>query len=158
VQAVAALDTYIHGIVIDMGVDIVFGRRTPGNRGKLGLPVGAIADILDSPDPIQQEIVVRSHIVERLSFETFQKPDDIGRALALVGIQKFWQTAFGNSAGDEKKALGVIVDRRNKIVHECDENLADPSYLNDLSDSDALSCIEVVTRQVRRFDEIISDS
>jgi hypothetical protein len=72
------------------------------------------------------ELEVRS----RLSRVTYQHPDDIADGIRMVSACALWNevalrvgatpaTMIGTSV-DLRKRLAVIVDRRNKIVHEGD--------------------------------------
>ncbi|WP_433371747.1 hypothetical protein [Streptosporangium sp. CA-115845] len=158
VNAVAAVDAYVHGVIIDFGVDIILGRRPAGSKGKLGLPVGAIADILTATSAIEQELRARTHVTERLSHETFQKPDDIGNAFALVGLPKLWAAIFGQQAGVEKLALGLIVARRNVIVHSCDVDPALPTTVNGIIDQDAIDALATVERIILEIDRYVSSA
>lgn len=84
----------------------------------------------------------REAINERLSTETFQKSDDIGKAFAMVGVNKLWSSAFGSRAEDITTALRLVVARRNGIVHRCD--------------IDALGAIETVEHVAKGIDAYIS--
>lgn len=122
VQAVAALDAYVHGVTLDRAVDILLGRLAPGaTQQKIGLHFGAVQLLLAAASPGDVEITARTYIAERLARETFQRPDDIGKALAMVGIGKVWSTAFAD-AETTKTSLGLIIDRRNRIAHSCDRD------------------------------------
>ena len=154
-HAVAALDTYIHGIVLDRAVDIVLGRVQAANAGaKVGLHFSAIQQILVATSPADRELAARTHVAQRLSLETFQKPDDVANALAMVGLNKIWSTAF-NDAQSAKTALSLIVQRRNRIVHQCDADPITPGNLTPLSDSDALNAIVTVEATVAAIDKVI---
>ena len=85
VQGVAAWDRYVHGIVLDRAVDILVGRRLAGGASKIGLPLASVAAILTEPDAALRELGARSSVAQRLVKETFQQPDDVAAALALVG-------------------------------------------------------------------------
>src|ERR1039458_4818259 len=90
VQAVAALDAYVHGITLDRAVDILLGRSPGGApRGsKVGLNFNAVQVLLATATPADTELAARTYIAQRLSMETFQRPDDIANALAMVGVGK----------------------------------------------------------------------
>ncbi|WP_157561382.1 hypothetical protein [Mycobacterium sp. E802] len=154
VQAVAALDAWVHDVVLDMAVEILIGLRPPGSNTKLGLNLGATTQLLSAPNALELEMRSKALVNERLSVETFQKPDDIAKAFAMVGITAIWSTAFGNAEA-AKTALSVVVRRRNQIVHRCD---MDPSgvapYLT-LSDTDALTAIDTIEDTVKALDSLL---
>ncbi|MBQ1017971.1 hypothetical protein KBX71_08845 [Micromonospora sp. D93] len=153
VHAVAALDSYIHGIVLDRGVDMLMGRlANSGSKSKVGLQLSAVQEILNAPNALMQEVSARAQIAQRLSLETFQKPDDVANGLAMVGISKVWSIAFPNDPGAAKAALGVIVQRRNRIVHQCDADPLTPGAITPLSDGDALDSISTVQAVVAAID------
>ncbi|MHB8555524.1 MAG: hypothetical protein ACYDCB_07705 [Candidatus Dormibacteria bacterium] len=145
-QAVAALDTYVHGLVEDRAVDVIMRRHSAVAAGvKFGLSPSATAEILDGHTVGTAELAARKHIAQRLALETFQRPDDIAAALAAVGIGKIWSTAFPNASAS-KTALGVVVTRRNIIAHQCDADPITPHSVIPLSSADALQGIATVER------------
>lgn len=155
VQAVAALDSYIHGVVLDRAADLLTGRLQAAPAvTKVGLDFGAVRNIMNAGSPAAVELAARSHIAQRLALETFQRPDDIAKALAMVGLGKIWSTAFPADPGAAKTAIGVIVDRRNRIVHSCDNDPVNPGTLTALSSADALDAIATVEGTVSRIDPL----
>lgn len=152
VHAVAALDAYVHGVVLDRAVEILMGRLSASPvRTKIGLTFNTVQEVLTADGPGQAEVAARSHIAQRLALETFQKPDAIADALAMVGIRGIWGAAFPENAGSEKTGLAVVVARRNRIVHSCD---IDPvtGTVTPLPDADSLDAIDRVFRVVNAFD------
>lgn len=156
VQAVAAMDSYIHGVVLDRGVDIVLGRlQVPKKPAQTGLGFNAISELVTAPTPVELEIRARTHLVELLTRETYQKPDDIAKALSMVGVKSVWKSAFPGDPEGAKLAVALIVNRRNKIVHGCDLDPLDPRTVTPLSGGDALYSIEVVENTVSAIDKIL---
>jgi hypothetical protein len=152
-QAVGAIDSYVHGVALDRAVDILLGRLTGGvPRGKIGLHFNAVQSLLAATTPADRELAARTYVAERLALETFQRPDDIASALAMVGIAKIWSTAFAD-AGGTKTALGVIVDRRNRIVHSCDRDPLNPGALTPMTAADAILAIDTVEQIVAAIDQ-----
>ncbi|WPR90250.1 hypothetical protein [Microbacterium rhizosphaerae] len=153
VQAVAAMDHYFHGVVLDRGVDMLLGRAViSGFHRTIGLQFGSVRDIVTAITPGDQELEARKHIAARLGKETFQSPDDIASALALVGVTGVWKTAFGNGAGAVKTSLGLVVTRRNRIVHQADSDPLNPGVVTPLSAIDALDAISTVESTVQTID------
>jgi hypothetical protein len=63
-----------------------------------------------------------------IGWRTYQQPDKISEAIALVSPVKLWDEvgkSLGRPAADIRRQLTAIVDRRNKIAHEAD---LDPSF------------------------------
>jgi hypothetical protein len=155
VQAVSALDSYVHGVVLDRAVDIMLGRAShvAGNV-KIGLPFGAVRDVVTAQTVIDRELAARTHLAQRLSLETFQRPDDIAKAFAMVGLPKLWSTVWPTSSADAQKAIALVVQRRNRIVHQCDSDPLNPGSVTPLTDSDTLDSIKVVRGSVAAIDQI----
>jgi hypothetical protein len=144
VQAIAALDSYIRGVVLDRAVDLLTGRlQVSSAPGRVGLPFDAVNELLNAQTEAERELLCLQRISARLSLETYQQPDDIAKALAMVGVTKIWSSAFG-SAEDAKRAVKVIVTRRNNIVHACDVDPVQPGSVTPLSAQDALDAVGVV--------------
>lgn len=155
VQCIAALDSYVHDVVLDYAVDIVKGTRGPGSSTRVGLHVSAVGSLTSAANPVELELRARAAINERLSTETYQKPDDVSQAFAMVGIQALWQGAFGNAAGTVKRGLSLVVGRRNRIVHRCDLDPTGSGTVLPLSDLDALDAIGTVSAVVAGIDSFI---
>jgi hypothetical protein len=154
-HGVAALDSYVHGVVLDRAVDIVLGRRPGAGAGaKVGLHFTAIQQILAANSPTDRELAARTHVAQRLSLETFQRPDDVARGFAMVGINKIWSSAFVDAAV-AITALSLVVQRRNRIVHQCDADPVTPGSPIGLSDADALDAITTIETTVVAIDAII---
>lgn len=153
VQGVAAWDRYVHGVVLDRAVEIMLGRRTVGTSSKVGVPLVDVAMLMNAPDAAGRELTARSIFAERLARETYQRPNDVAAALAMVGIKAIWSTAFPN-AQQAKIALGVVIDRRNKIVHQCDYDPAVPGVAIPLTAPDALDALRVMNETVRAIDPL----
>lgn len=154
VQGVAAWDRYVHGIVLDRGVDILLGRLNVAPTSRVGLPIGQVASLVNATDSMSRELSARSLLAERLSRETFQRPDDVAAALATVGINSVWSSAFPD-AHRVKKELGLIVDRRNKIVHQCDYDPAYPGQVTILAPQDALSAADAIESMASSIDALL---
>lgn len=156
VQAVAALDTYVHGVILDRSVDIILGR-TPGTgvSTKLGIGFSGIQDIVTASNPVVQEIVTRRQVAQRLSLETFQRPDAIGTIFSVVGVPKLWSTAFPAGAKLPTQTLSLVVQRRNRIVHQCDADPLLPGNITPLSDVDAVDAVNAVEVAVLAIDSIL---
>lgn len=153
VQTVAALDHYIHGIVLDRGVSILLGRTSPGASTRFGLPFNAVSEILNVTTESEAELTARKHLAQRLGLETYQKPDDIAKALSMVGVGKVWSEAFSDP-GAAKTRLNLVVNRRNMVVHQCDSDPLMPGQVTPLDYDDALNSISCVREIVDRIDPI----
>lgn len=155
VHAVAAIDSYVHGIVLDRAVDILMGRLSVSAPSKVGLSFAAIGNIMSAgpTGSAAVEMAAHTYVAERLGMETYQRPDDIGSALSMVGIQKIWSTAFPGDAHTQKTALGVIVSRRNRIVHQCDLDPLPGGTTTPITATDSLDSISVIEYIVTKIDQ-----
>jgi len=154
VQAVSALDQYVHGIVLDLGVEILLGTRAPTPNSRVGLPFHAVERIVSAATQADREIETRTHLAQRLSTETFQRPDDIANALALVGIGRLWKSAFPNGPEQAKTSLGLVVTRRNRIVHQCDSDPLTPGSVTPLDAQGAADAVRTVEHVVMAIDTL----
>ncbi|WP_318209859.1 hypothetical protein [Streptomyces sp. SJL17-1] len=154
VHSVAALDYYVHGVVLDRAIDILMGRLNVAAPSKVGLSFSAIGKIM-AAGPLGSadvEMSARTYVAERLGLETYQRPDDIGTALAMVGVPKIWSTAFPQDAHARKTALGVIVSRRNRIVHQCDLDPLSGGGATPIISADSLDAISVIDGIITEVD------
>ena len=155
VQSVAALDSYVHDVVLDLAFAIVSGSRSPGSASRVGLHFGAVYELVSAAGPVDFELRARAAINSRLSTETFQKPDDIAKAFAMVGVNKVWASAFAGGAKGTMTELSVVVRRRNLIVHRCDIDPSGVTRILPLSAGDALDAVATVDRVVTGFEAVL---
>ena len=155
VQGVAALDTYVHGVVLDRAVDILLGRSPTGSVSKIGFHFGIVSDLLSATSPVERELRARSHVAARLAKETFQRPDAIAQAFAMVGIPKVWATTFGSAAEATMLQVSLIVRRRNDIVHSCDVDAGNPGQYKAMSANDASGALLDLARTVQGIDPFV---
>jgi hypothetical protein len=155
VQAVASLDSYVHGMILDRSVDILLGYAPATRNGaKLGLNFNAIQEIVTAQTPTDSEISARRHVAQRLSLETFQRPDAIATAFSMVGISGLWSRAFPSNAERVKQSLSLIVQRRNRIVHQCDSDPLTPGSVTPLSADDVIDSVKTVESCVVAIDTL----
>jgi hypothetical protein len=101
----------------------------------------------------------------RLSRLTYQAPDDIADGIRMVSPCSLWNEVglrFGATAatvttvaGDLKRKLSVIVDRRNKIVHEGDLQPTVPRTPWPISRSDLTDVATFLGSVVSAIDAIV---
>lgn len=144
VQAVAALDAYVHGVILDKTVDLLMGRSAVTGAARVTLNANEIADLLAEPAGVQQELLARALVAQRLARDTFQKPDDIAKAYAGVGVRALWTTAFPSTSQQVTADLRSAVTRRNDIVHACDSDPLTPGAVNRIDGADVLPVISTI--------------
>lgn len=145
VLGVSALDYFIHEITVLGMVSVLEGRRTATPSFlKYRVAMGSILSGT-SLEPGCFESVIR----ERHSFQTFQQPDKIADAIRLFSDVNLWQQValqLGLPEQEVKARLRLIVDRRNKIVHEADVNPSYPDMRWPISKSDVDQSLDLISR------------
>lgn len=128
---VSALDLYVHELVAQNLLQIFEGRRPncPG-FSKVQVSSDALMRIKAATTAADRSTAFDLDVRTTLSRATYQYPDDIADGVRLISPCKLWNeialkqgaTAATMSGATEalKKKLSIIVDRRNKIVHEGD--------------------------------------
>jgi len=125
VMSVSALDYYVHEIARIGMLEIFDGSRPPtAAYGRFNISLdSALQGRTDTSNTwLETEIRLRH------GFLSFQQPDKIADACRLISEVELWNTVAGHMGQDPKAVRGklqLVVERRNKIVHEAD---ADPSF------------------------------
>ena len=152
VLAVSALDSYIHNLCIESIASSYAGERprTKAYRD-VNIRLAMAEQGLDSPN--------NSWLIGELKAlfarDTFQRPDDVAKALRFVDDRNSKWGRIGASLGltaeEVKRKLGGIVDRRNMIVHEAD---LDPIWhtARDLTSEEAEGAVEFIFQLVNSID------
>jgi hypothetical protein len=130
VMAVAALDTYMHRLIIER---VYTHAELPRGLAKLDIPfVELLAQADDSavaarstPHNSRPRVAVKRQLRDRLLRETFQRYEHVSQALAMAGRSGGWDDIGRHMVppmAPEKirTRLNEIVMRRNQIVHEGD--------------------------------------
>jgi RiboL-PSP-HEPN len=130
VMAVAALDTYMHRLVVERCYE---HEQLPGGLANLPIPFDQLLAQADEaksaarnpPHESRPRVAVKRQLRDRLLRETFQRYDEVARALGMAGRGGLWNDIAARmnpatSADELKDRLNGIVDRRNQIVHEGD--------------------------------------
>jgi RiboL-PSP-HEPN len=130
VTAVAALDTYMHRLVVDRAYE---HDQLPGKLADLEMPFWQLLDQVEETktaarrDPYNPRptVKLKRYLRDRLLRITFQNFDDVSQALAMAGLAGNWPAIGGQFAPVMTRAqlearLNAIVRRRNQIVHEGD--------------------------------------
>lgn len=130
VMAVAALDTYMHRLIVDRAYQ---HATLPGKLAKLDLPFEQALAQADAagdaaraaPHNSRPRVALKRRLRDRLLQETYQSYDDVSKALGMAGLSGNWTPIAGHfnpplTNQDIKTRLNAIVMRRNQIVHEGD--------------------------------------
>ena len=147
-MAVSALDLYVHEIV-RLGMLECFRSQRPQTNAfiEFRVTLGSATQAVSAPG---SDVWLDDQIQDQHSRRTFQQPDDITSAIRHFSNADIWHQVavrLQSSQQDVRNRLRLIVDRRNKIVHEAD---SDPSYgqigilwpLNSVETDDTVAFIE----------------
>ena len=154
VMVVSALDLYVHELV-RLGMLECFRRQRPQTSQfhDCQVTLGATIQGISTPG---SDVWLDDQIRTRNNRRSFQNPGDISSAIQLISNVDLWASVAVQlqlPRQDVTARLRLIVDRRNKIVHEAD---SDPSYgqigtlwsLNFTQTDDAEAFVEQVAEAV----------
>lgn len=131
VMAVAALDTYMHRLVLDRAY-----KHKTLPKALANFNVVTFAQLLDlgeeasaaarkAPHNSRPKVGIKRHLRDSLLRRTFQNHAGVSDALALAGKPKAWDGIGAQlqpvlTSDQIQERLNAIVMRRNQIVHEGD--------------------------------------
>lgn len=142
------------------------GRRPL--RRRLGLRAGDAAEASvkarQEGRDVRPKVQAKRVLRDRLLRETFQRPDDVSRALGMAGKSQSWPDIAAEMPGSWtpkalKKRLSAIVGRRNAIVHEGDyERQQRPRTAKPIpiEETEAKEAVEFLANLVRAIRSVIS--
>ena len=123
VMAVSALDYYIHEIV-RLGMLEVYRGIRPETSAFLRFQI-SLESVRQAVSAPPNDDWLDNEIRERHGWRSFQQAKPIAEAIGLISDISLWEQVsshLGMPAQDVRQQLNLIVDRRNKIVHEADMN------------------------------------
>jgi hypothetical protein len=155
VMSVAALDTYMHRLIIEKAYT---HDPLPGSLAALSFRFDYALEQADSigraarskPKNSRPRVELKKALRERLLQETFQRYEDVSGALGMAGLSGNWAAIGGRLSPtlqpkEIATRLNAIVDRRNRIVHEGDyERRERPqkSTLNSITHAEARADVD----------------
>jgi hypothetical protein len=168
-MAVAALDTYLHRLIVDRAYT---HRELPGALAKLDVTFRELLAQADAagaaarrrPHRSRPRVGVKRQLRDRLLRETFQRYEDVARALGMAGHSRKWELIGQNMKPpmpptEIKTRLNTIVMRRNQIVHEGDyERLERPrgNRRNGFPATEAKADIEFIAQLINAIHAVVS--
>ena len=153
-MVVSALDLFVHEVVRLGMLECFHGQRSRTDAfDRFQVTVGGTIQAIATPG---SAVWLDERVKERLGHRTFQHPDDIADAIRLISNVQLWNSVgvqLQSTSQDVRDRLRLVVDRRNKIVHEADSN---PTYgqigilwpLNAAQSNDAVTFIESVAEAI----------
>lgn len=121
VTAVSALDQFIHEMV-RLGMLEAYRAERPRTTAFLRFEV-TLQGVLQTSDSFDSEVWLDREIREHHGHLSFQTPERIREVIRLFSDVTLWQEVahrLAVSQRDVTDRLKLIVQRRNKIVHEAD--------------------------------------
>lgn len=170
VMAVTAIDSYMHVLILRRIATVRRSADLPKALALLELPFSEIARLADASIEAQREnrasrpwVQVKASLQKRLLKETYQSFDQVGKALAIAGVDRPWSkivVKLGETRDENKEWLNKLVKRRNQIVHEGDlERASRPRKLrfNKIDQAEAKQEIEWVNSLINAIDKVVKD-
>ena len=156
VAGVSALDHYIHEIVRELMIEIADDKRsqTAAFR-KFSVTMG---DLMKAADGVPAQQWMDEAVRNKHGHLTFQQPDKIADAIRLVWIGELWPevaAALDTDASSIKRQIALIVDRRNRIVHEADRDPTPPHLRWPINDTDVQHSLSTIEKTVITIDKIL---
>lgn len=144
VYSVSAFDKLMHDLIRIGMVEIFMGNRptTPQYLAET-ITISTYSDLI-SATFLPKELVFEQAIVRKLKTVSYQTPDNVAKGLSYIWNEpQKWQKIATNMAMDietVKTELKLIVDQRNRIVHEADINpLTNQKYSITKNDSQSVT-------------------
>jgi len=166
VARVSALDLYVHELVTQNMVSIFEGVRSscPG-FSKFHCSSDALLRIRYASTPADASAAFDLEVRSKLSRVTYQFPEDIADGIRLISACELWNDialAKGATAATKsslakslKRDLSLVVERRNKIVHEGDLQPSIPRTPWPISRVDVSYAAKFIEELVRTIDGIV---
>jgi len=126
VGIVAAVDRYCHELVCQRVIkQLKRPSKASGELRRVTLPllVATTAISHGKKKGTRPMNIIKSCLQDQFHRSTFQRSDDIARALRIIGVTNLWPrcaTRLGTTSQEIETKLNSIVDHRNRIVHEGD--------------------------------------
>jgi hypothetical protein len=168
-MAVAALDAYMHRLIVERAYS---HGSLPGGLARLDMPFAQLLSQADAakeaarrkPYNSRPRVAVKKQLRDRLLRETYQRYEDVSKALGMIGFPGNWdqigrQLDPSMSPEQIRSRLNIIVTRRNQVVHEGDyRRLERPrdSGRNPLNSRDARADIDFVAKLKDAIHAVVS--
>ncbi len=169
VATISALDRYFHDSVVAPSHRLLRRKDSdvPKALKKLQIPISETMKAVNkmrTSSNSRPGNLIKAAIQEKLHRDyTFQNPNDVQKAVAMLGVKKFWPKVskkMRESSEAVKERLQGIAIRRNQIVHEADlirKTKAKKHTLRDISASDVKKDIEWIKSFITAADSVFAD-
>ncbi|MFY3955534.1 hypothetical protein ACOTED_23750 [Achromobacter xylosoxidans] len=162
---VSALDLYVHEKVAQGLLQIFVGSKpsTPAFE-RFSIPNSVLMRIRNAGGQAQQYAAFDFEVRRQLSLVSYQYPEAIADGIRLISSTELWkeialhhgsspQTAIAD-AKTLKGQLKMVVERRNKIVHEGDMQPSFPRAVWAISPQDLTIVREVIEKVVAGIEAV----
>jgi hypothetical protein len=166
VARISALDLYVHELVAQSMLKIFEGTKKgcPG-FAKFHCSSETLLRIKNAVSPVDASAAFDLEVRSKLSRVTYQSPDDIADGVRLISGSELWNeialakgattaTQFAE-AKNLRKDLSLVVERRNKIVHEGDLQPSIPRTPWPINRADVDYMAGFIEDLVRTIDKIV---
>ena len=154
VMVVSALDLYVHEVVRLGMLESFRGQRPQTDAFRdFRVTLGGTIQALTTP---QSDVWLDDQVRDQLSRRTFQHPNDIASGISDISSVALWESVAARLQSTRvavRDRLRLVVDRRNKIVHEADSNpaygqIGIPWPLDPVQTDDAVSFVASVAEAI----------
>ncbi len=162
---VSALDLYVHEKVAQGLLQIFVGGKpsTPAFE-RFTVPNSVLMRIRNAGGQVQQYAAFDFEVRRQLSLVSYQYPDAIADGIRLISSAELWKEialhhgstlqAAITDAKTLKGQLKMVVERRNKIVHEGDMQPSFPRAVWAISPQDLTIVREVIEKVVSGIEAV----
>lgn len=154
VQAVSALDHWVHQELYDRALAFAseVSEKRPAKYLRVAVPMSLLEDVVHHSKTIED--VFRSHLRSQYAHQSFQHPEKIKEAIAVISEVSLWPGVAKRLTNDGvpsdpksvQDTLIEIVKRRNRIAHETDRDHQLGGTRASISDTEALETIDWLER------------
>lgn len=157
---VGSLDYYLHQIRLERIVNILAGEESSLESSLEILPK-SIAESIKSEDDIwKRKDILEKYLGDTIWGVPFLSEKGVDETAHFLGISNLWEIASGKvgvSVKEFKEIFNDVVNRRNKIVHQMDNNKLTGSK-NPITIRDVKRARNVIRSIISSIEESISDS
>lgn len=155
IMAVSALDYFVH-VAIEEGMLEIYNkvRTQTDSFEKFCISLKNVQVAISST----QIHWLRGEIKDKTSHQSYQHPEKIADGIRLISNKALWNdvsTEMGMPAQDIKLKLTLIHDRRNKIVHNADEDILNPGNKQDITQPEVVKHIDFIESVVNAIFKVI---
>jgi RiboL-PSP-HEPN len=163
---VSALDLFVHELAAQNMLAIFQGTRpaTPA-FSRFQIPFETMIRIRSASSTDEATAAFDLEVRTQFNRKTFQYPEDIASALRHCSVIELWneiavslgatQSEKSNRAKSIKRDLSLIVERRNKIVHEGDLQPQIPRVAWPINTSDVAFVTSYIDQIVRTINNLL---